>query len=193
MSSRIVKTSLLWVFCSASFVAQASEEAGHHEAASLFSWDMAFKVANFIALVALLHFFAKKPLTRMMGDAALVQRETFEEQAQAVAAAEKKLVEFQEKMKAQEAELALHRQHALAGIEAERKRILAEAEDTARNIEQATQMRIDQSLVRAKADLKAFLAAEATKLAQESIRAEMGPAKQESLMENYAKVVGRLG
>ncbi|MDT8445901.1 MAG: hypothetical protein RRB13_03250 [bacterium] len=158
---------------------------GQAAAGSLFSADMAYKTANFLILLALLHLLAKKPIAKMMRDAAEAKRERFLEQKKAVEAAEADLVAFRQKIEAQEAELASHRKAALAAIEAEKNRIVKEAQDQAANIEKNAQMRIDQALIRAKSDLRSFLAAEASDLAENSLKKSIGAKDQEALIKSY--------
>jgi len=169
----------------------ASEAAGH-EAASLFSWDMAFKTANFIGLLVLLHFFAKKPITRMMSDAAAVQREDFLEQQRLVEAAEGRLEAFKTQMAEQEATLLKNQQHALASIEAQKARIIADAKQQAKSIELSTEQRIQQNLQKAKAELREFLAQEATDLAEGLIKAKLNKAEQSVLFDTYSNKLSQI-
>jgi len=182
----LLTTSLL-----AATSAFASEAAGH-EAASFFSWDMAFKFINFLGLMILLHYFAKKPLTKMMGDAILTKREDFLEQQKLVEAAEARLEAFKTQMAEQEATMLKHQQHALAAIEGEKARIIAEAKAQAKNIETSTELRIQQNLQKAKAELRNFLAQEATDLAEGLIKEKLDKSAHDALFDTYSTKLSQI-
>src|SRR3989339_1660153 len=143
---------------------------------------MLFKALNFLMLLIALHYFAKKPLAKMMRDASLAKKEEFDEKKKAVQAAEERLSMFKKQMIEEEALLAERQKAAQVAIAAEKQKIIADAQAQAQLIEKNTQMRIEQNLNQAKAEIRQFLAEEACKLAEGQIKSSVSAKEQKGLM-----------
>ncbi|OGG96486.1 MAG: hypothetical protein A2508_06735 [Candidatus Lambdaproteobacteria bacterium RIFOXYD12_FULL_49_8] len=146
---------------------------------------MLFKALNFLMLLIALHYFAKKPLAKMMRDASIAKKEEFDEKKKAVQEAEERLRAFKKQMAEEESLLAERNKAAQAAIEAEKNKIIAEAKAHAAMIEKNATMLMEQNLNKAKAEIRQFLAEEACKLAELQIKESVGAKEQKGLMKTY--------
>ena len=143
---------------------------------------MLFKALNFLMLLIALHYFAKKPLAKMMRDASIAKKEEFDEKKKAV---QERLRAFKKQMAEEESLLAERNKAAQAAIEAEKNKIIAEAKAHAAMIEKNATMLMEQNLNKAKAEIRQFLAEEACKLAELQIKESVGAKEQKGLMKTY--------
>ena len=182
MMKKLLLSTLLSLPTAAAFASAGASDGG-----GLLGSDMIFKTINFFTLLILLHFLAKKPLTKMMRDTALAKKDEFDEKKKAVLAAEQRLEDFKQMMAAEELQLAERRKAALKAIEGEKDRIIADAQAQALNIEKAAEQRLEQGLNKVKAQIREFLAEEASKLAEDGVKKAMSAKEQKVLMKTYAE------
>ena len=185
MTSRIIAT--LLVGLSFSSIALASSTGAEHGGPldSLFTATMGWKAGNFILLLALLHFFVKKPLTNVLKASATATKERLEASKREVEAKQAELTEFKAAMVDLEKELEVRKTKAVESIEQEKTRILADAAAQAKHLEDAANKRIDQNITKAKAEIREFLASEAAKHAEDQIKKDLNSSKQQDLMKSY--------
>jgi F-type H+-transporting ATPase subunit b len=179
------KTMIITAFAAGiSGVALAS---GGGEAGSLLSWEMLFKTINFLILLYLLHRFAKKPLAKMLATSAENTKKTLADAKAELADAKQKLDDYKSKLANLEKELDERRQTAFTAIENEKQQLIKDAETQVKKLEEQTRARIEQDILKAKLEIRQFLAYESVKLAEETIAKELGSKEQKALLDNYAK------
>ena len=108
------------------------------------------------------------------------------QEAQAAkAAAEAKFAEYQKKMGDLDNELEKLRATMKVNAEAERTRLVSEAEAAKARIERDTEAMVAQELGRAREQLRGEAAELAVKMAEEILQREMKPADQQHLVADY--------
>lgn len=160
---------------------------------ALLSADMGWKALNFLLLLILLHVFLKKPVNNAFKASATATRDEFELTQKEVLIKEQRLQELQQKMQALEAELSERRADSLKAIEAERRRVLAEAEAQAKQMQVQVEKRIQQTLAQAKNEIRHFMVAEATKLAEEGVKRDIDGPKKQALLDEYNNSITKAG
>lgn len=159
------------------------------EAGSLFSLTMGFKVINFIILLFLLNKFARPAIANMLSNAAKGAKERVDEAEAKLKEAEQKLADYQDKMANLEKDMAKMQEDALAAIESEKEKLVADAKETAGKLEQQAQVRIEQDVLKAKMEIRTYLADESIKLAEKLIAEKVDSKEQKALISNYVKVI----
>jgi F-type H+-transporting ATPase subunit b len=134
------------------------------------------QIVNFVVLLAVLYAVAYKPLVRsLQARSSAIQDQLAEAQA-AREAAQRQLVEFEAKLQTAHAEAQATRERALRDAAELKERLAAEARQEASRLLETAQAEIDQSVRRARADLRAqvgTLAVDiAERLVQRSLRGE---------------------
>jgi len=168
-----------------SFTAYAAS-AGH-ESASLFSSDMMFKTINFAILLFLLYRYVRKPIANMLSGSAENTKKAVDEAKEELAKAKSQLVEYEQKTADLEKELVSREAAAMESIEAEKEKMIADAKLQAQKLEEQSQNRIDQDILKTKNEIREFLVAESVQLAEKIISEEIGNKEQEALVANYVK------
>ena len=155
--------------------------------ASLFSSEMLFKVINFLLLLLILHRFARNPIAKMLSNSAENTKITVDNANEELANAKSRLSEYEAKIVNLEKELATREQTAIAAIEVEKERLISDAKIQSQKLEEQTQNRIEQDILKAKAEIKEFLVNESAQLAEKIIAEQIGSPERKALVENYAK------
>ena len=168
----------------------ASTEGG---GGSLMSMDMLFKAINFLILLILLHIFAKKPLKNMLSTSAKNTKVEFEESKKEVEAIRQELEDYNKKFNNIDQELSESREKILASLEDEKKRNIEETNKLIKTIEKQSELQIEQDILKAKNEIRNFLADESVKLAEKLVTDQMNSSKQDSLMSDYVKVIKKTG
>ena len=159
------------------------------EAGSFFSLTMGFKVINFLILLFLLNKFARPAITNMLSNAAKGAKERVDEAEAKLKEAEHKLADYQNKMANLEKDMAKMQEDALVAIENEKEKMVADAKETAGKIEQQSQARIEQDILKAKMEVRAYLVDESIKLAEKFIAEKVDSKEQKALISDYVKVI----
>ncbi len=162
---------------------------GDGAAGSLLSYEMLFKAINFLLLVFLLNKFAKKPIAKMLSSSAENTKKTIDDAKAELFEAKQQLEDYQSKLANLETELEERRKSALAVIESEKVQMIQDAEDQVKKLEEQSQARIEQDILKAKNEIRDFLVNESVKLAEETIAKEIGSKERKALLENYAKFI----
>jgi len=155
----------------------------------LFSWDMLFKVTNFVIVLILLHIFAKKPITNMLRASAIATKEAAETGKLKVEEAERALVEMKEKISELEDEISQKKEAAIISISKEKEEIIKEAGVAAEKIRIQTQQRIDQEILQAKAKIREYLIEESMKSAESIVSDKVGTKEHEALLNDYSELL----
>lgn len=147
--------------------------------------DFVATVVNFLIWLAIVILLLRKPLTSYLKSRRLAVVEGLEQSKRLREAAEKKHAEYTERLKHLDDELAKLRQEMIQAGEAERDRIIAEAEARAARMRRDAQFVIDQQMKQLKADLTRE-AIEAAILAAEGVLGEQtSGADQQRLADDY--------
>lgn len=152
--------------------------------------DLLWRVMNFTALVALLVFLLKKPLANALNSRRETIRTQLEELEAKRAAAERAYQECEGKLAGLEAEAKSILEEALRQGEAEKARLIAEGERAAGDMKRQAEMAVQHELTSATTRLKAEIAEEAAKAAEELIRQNLQPADEARMIESYLDKVG---
>jgi len=173
------------VLAFASFTAFASPDG--NAGGSLLSAEMAFKAVNFILLLFLLYKFARKPIAKMLSNSAENTKKTIESTKQELAAAKGRLSEYESKIASLEQELKTREDNAMSSIVVEKEKMIADAREQAQKLEEQALNRIEQDVLKAKAEIKAFLVNESIQFAEKLISSEVGKNEHKALVDNYVK------
>lgn len=152
--------------------------------------DFLWKVVNFTVLMALLVFFARKPLARLFREAAQRTLEAMQQGRSDARDAEQQLAEQQRKIENLQAELVRLREEALNEAREESERVLAEARATAERIKEQMRFQVEQEFKKASSDLKRQLADEAVRLAGEQISKQLDDKARQKLAANAIDQLG---
>ena len=153
--------------------------------------DLLWRTTNFAALAFILIFFLKKPFA----DGLRSRRDGIQDQLEALESrkgeAERMYKEAEAKLARLDEEVSSIITEAVKQGEAEKARIIADAERNAGDITRQAEMAVAHELALAKTRLKGEIAEQAVLLAEELIRKNIQPADQSRLVElSLAKVGG---
>jgi len=148
---------------------------------------------NFIALVAILYKYGRKPI----GDMFRQRRETilkrYNELIEKKKEAEARYIELQEKLKNLEKEAKeIYENYVQQGIK-EKERIIAEAEAQAERIKQQAELYIQQEVEKAMAALREEIAEESVKVAEEILKKSITVEDQKKILKDFInEIKGRV-
>ena len=174
-------------------LASSTEHAAGDPFAELLTLDMAFKTANFLALLFLLHLFVKKPLVNAFRSSATATHDELTLTQKDVAHKEAKLAEITAEIAGMTDELEKRKAESLETIKDEKAKIIADAKAQAERIEKAIEKRIAQNLMRAKNELREFIAEQASGQAEANLKEKIGAKEKKSLLDEYSKTLTQAG
>lgn len=171
--------------------AYAEGAAGHNPAIPREKWlDLLWRTTNFAALAFILVFFLKKPFA----DGLSSRRDGIKDQLEAL---ESRKAEAEQMYKEAEAKLARLDDEVNAIIteavkqgEAEKAKIITDAERNAGDIKRQAEMAVAHELALAKTRLKGEIAEQAVLLAEELVKKNIQPADQSRMVELSLDKVG---
>ncbi|MDF1615618.1 ATP synthase F0 subunit B [Desulfurivibrio dismutans] len=153
-------------------------------------WDLFYRVLNFAVLMFILVYFLKKPIVNFFGNRRESIRAEFEELEAKRQEVEQAYKESEAKMAALEGSAQEIVAEAVRQGEAERERILAEAERAAENMKRQAEMAVQHELAVTTARLRADISEEAAKAAEELVRKNLQPADEERMIAGSLDRVG---
>ena len=159
----------------------------------LFTADMAYKTANFLVLLLLLHIFVKRPLTSALRSAAIATKDEFEFTQRQVEDKEAELAKLKAEFEQMITDLETKKTETLAAIAEEKKKILADTHAQAKLIEESAVRRAAQATAKATNDIKNVLVEEATKLAATGVKNKIDKSQKKALLETYEKSLDEAG
>ena len=170
--------------------AEEGHAAGHHGGPLNFAdvlhnpelWTAAL---NFTLLLVLLRRFGKAPLRDFLVGRRKQMEQAINEAAEAKRAAEKKLEEYNGRLAQLDSELAKLRADLVAAGEEDKKRIVAEAEETAHRTKRETEALVDQHAKQLLTDVRHEMVEAAVAAAESLVRQKLAPADQERLADAY--------
>lgn len=152
--------------------------------------DLLWRTTNFAGLVFILVFFLRKPFA----DGLSSRRDGIKDQLEAL---ESRKAEAEQLYKEAEAKLARLDDEVNAIIteavkqgEAEKEKIIADAERNAGDIKRQAEMAVAHEVAEAKARLKGEIAEQAVLLAEELVKKNIQPADQSRMVELSLEKVG---
>lgn len=184
---QILTVMLVLLVCGLAF---ASEAGGGHEYRSELWWDLVWRVLNFTILAVVLYKVLKKPVSTLLTGRQASIKENFNELDAKKAEAEKRYAEYEKKLTTVEQEVKKIAEEYIAQGEAEKKRIIEEAQKAAELIKKQGQFAIEQAMKQARLALNAEVAEFSVKLAEDLIKKNLNEADHKRLIDEYiAKVV----
>lgn len=146
-----------------------------------------FSIVNFAIWLAIIVVILRKPLVAFLSNRRTVVVEGLEESARLKEAAEAKYAEYSERLAHLDEELAKLRKEMIQAGEAERDRIIAEAESRAARMRKDAQFLIDQQMKQLRVDLTREAIEAAVAAAEEMLRKETAGGDHTRLADDYLK------
>jgi F0F1-type ATP synthase membrane subunit b/b' len=168
--------------------AALASEGGGHAPMKLedILWEMGIKVLD-VGIIAFLAFkYLSKPIAQARAGRSEAVRAAVEEATAGRREAEARLAEFQKKAAGLEAEIDALRAQAGADMERERTLLIEEGRTAAERVAQHARETIRQEIVKARSELHREAALLAVQLATANVKAQMTPADQQRILDEYA-------
>jgi F-type H+-transporting ATPase subunit b len=144
-------------------------------------------VLNFSLLMFLLVKFGRKPIREFLGSRRGEMERAINEAAEAKAKAEAKLKEYTDRLGQLDAEMAKLKADLTAAAEEDKKRTVAEAEETARRMKIETEALIDQHAKALSAQVRRELVDGAIATAERLLREQITAADQQQLANEFRR------
>ena len=168
--------------------ASSSAEGGSLSPAKL--KDLLWRTLNFAVLLIVLIKVLSKPLANGLRARQQSIKEQFTDLEERKADADKAYQIYEEKLASIDQEVSDIIQAAVAQGEAEKERIIEEANRAAGDIKRQAEMAIQHELTQAKLQLREVVANQAVMMAEELIRKNLQETDQVKLIEDYLAKVG---
>lgn len=176
-------------------LAQASGGEGGHGGGSIptAKWlDLLWRTTNFIGLVIILVWALKKPFAHGLQGRRQAIIDKFADLEAQKGEAERVYREYEARLTKIDAEVEAIVSAAVKQGEAEKERILAEAERAAGDLRRQAEMAIQHELAEARLRLRSEVAEQAVRLAEELIKRNLQDADQNRMVEDYLDKVGAI-
>ncbi|MBI13609.1 MAG: hypothetical protein CL934_11525 [Deltaproteobacteria bacterium] len=164
---------------SANFVSAA--ESGESSSSLDFLW----KVINFVVLIAILYWFAKKPVASAMKSSAENAKNQLDEARRAETKAIEEMKKMRETISELENETVATLEKAREEAQTEKDRILEEGKREIERMRKQAQFSIEQEYRKAEFQLRQWFASESIKLAEENVKQKMTSTRQNKLVKEY--------
>ena len=193
--SKVFTISLTFIIVVAiAAIAYASGEAeGAHHGGSLSPAklkDLLWRVLNFAVLLAILIKLLSKPIANGLRARQQSIKEQFADLEERKAEADSAYQTYEKKLESIDQEIQEIVQAAVAQGEAEKERIINDANRAAEDIKRQAEMAVQHELAEAKLKLREEVANQAVAMAEELIRKNLQEADQVKLIEDYLAKVG---
>jgi len=152
--------------------------------------DLLWRTLNFAVLLAVLIKVLAKPVANGLRARQQSIKEQFSDLEERKAEADKAYKTYEEKLASIDQEVSDIIQSAIAQGEAEKERIINDANRAAEDIKRQAEMAIQHELAEAKLRLREEVANQAVVMAEELIRKNLQEADQVKLIEDYLAKVG---
>jgi len=178
----------LLLFCAAAAQASSGESGIPHE-----KWmDLLWRTLNFAGLLVILILALKKPIANGLNGRQRAIGEKFADLEAQKAEAERIYREYEAKLVKIDEEVQLIISGAVSQGEAEKARIIAEANRAAGDIQRQAEMAIQHELAEAKLRLRGEIAEQAVRMAEDLIKLNLKEADQARMVEDYLEKVGAI-
>jgi F-type H+-transporting ATPase subunit b len=164
--------------------ALAAEE---HEGTSSFkkTWMKVWEILNFLILAFLLFKFLKDPVKNFFKERAQIFQQQIEEAEGASVEAESEFKELENRFELLDEEIQQLRHVITEQGERERDKIISDAKQTAEYMLEKAKVEADRVMREAIIKLRREVTNEAVRLAEESIKKEIGKKDHERLVDDY--------
>ena len=178
----VIKLSALSIFILLSFISLVFAAQSEDSSAGL---DFLWKVINFVVLIAIIYWFARKPVGSTMNSSAEYAKNQLDEARRAESKAIEEMKKMREKISELENETVAALEKAREEAETEKERILEEGKHEIERMRKQAQFSIEQEYRKAEFQLRQWFAAESLKLAEEKVKQKMTSARQNKLVKEY--------
>lgn len=144
-----------------------------------------WKIINFIILAVGVYIAWIKGIKPMLEKRGQDIKKAMDEAREAKEAADKKALEYREKLSLLERKIAEIREELTREGEAEKERIMKDAEDAAQRVREQAKLSADHELKKARAEIRAEVGELAVKMAEEILSRELKPEDQQRLVKDY--------
>lgn len=151
---------------------------------------LVWRIIVFVVFAFILYKLLKEPLLNFLSSRSEEIKKSIEDAEKAKIEAESELQNYKSKLEHMNKELEDMKSKAIKSAEAEKQRILEEAEKSILKLKMAAESMIESDLNRAKEELKKETFLLALKLAEENLTTKLPKDKQLELMKNYIKKIG---
>jgi len=160
---------------------------GGHEAVAPKGWVATdtYKVLNFLVLVGVLFYIARKPVAHFFSSRVKGIQEQLADLEQKKVAAQKSLADYEKKLSDLSKESERIVQDYVRQGEDAKKRILAEAEAQAIKLEESAKRNIEQEFKAAKSRLQQEIAEKALAQAEMLVKVSIASEDQDRLVDEY--------
>ena len=172
---------LTWIFLFGNISFVIAAESGD----SSTSLDFLWKVINFVMLIAIIYWFARKPVGSAMNSSAENAKNQLDEARRAESKAIEEMKKMREKISELENETVAALEKAREEAETEKERILEEGKHEIERMRKQAQFSIEQEYRKAEFQLRQWFAAESLKLAEENVKQKMTSTRQNKLVQEY--------
>jgi F-type H+-transporting ATPase subunit b len=153
-------------------------------------WDLLWRVLNFAVLLIVLIKVLAKPIANGLRARQQSIKDNFTDLEERKAEADSAYQTYEEKLASIDQEISDIIQSAVAQGEAEKERIISEANRAAEDIKKQAEMAIQHELAEAKLQLREEVANQAVVMAEELIKKNLQDTDQVKLIEDYLAKVG---
>ncbi len=153
-------------------------------------WDLLWRVMNFAVLLIVLIKVLAKPIANGLRARQQSIKDNFTDLEERKAEADSAYQTYEEKLASIDQEISDIVQSAIAQGEAEKERIISDANRAAEDIKRQAEMAIQHELTEAKLTLREEVANQAVVMAEELIRKNLQDTDQVKLIEDYLAKVG---
>lgn len=153
-------------------------------AASHAAGDLLYLSSNFVLLLAVLTYFARKPIIAFFSDRRSAIQRDIDAASELLGLAEGSNAQIERKLLELDQELERIRTTARERAESEREQILADAEASAERIRNDARAAVDQEVFRAREQLRKEAADLAVELAADQLRSQVTDADRGRLMND---------
>ena len=153
-------------------------------------WDLLWRVLNFAVLLIVLIKALAKPIANGLRARQQSIKDNFTDLEERKAEADSAYQAYEEKLASIDQEISDIIQSAVAQGEAEKERIISEANRAAEDIKKQAEMAIQHELTEAKLQLREEVANQAVVMAEELIKKNLQDTDQVKLIEDYLAKVG---
>ena len=155
------------------------------EGASTSSLDFVWKVVNLLILIAIIYWFARKPVSSALRNSAGNARNQLEESRRMEEKSMTQMKQMREKLTGLEKETNAMVKKAKQEASAEKDRIIEEGKKEIESMRDQARFSIEQEYRKAEYRLRQWLAAESVKLAEQKLKQEMSGTRQNKLVKEY--------
>lgn len=153
---------------------------------------LVWRIIVFVVFVFILYKLLKGPLLNALDKRTDDIKSALENAVKAKEEAQKELTEYKSKLSSMNKELEEMKERAFKAAEAEKAKIIADAEVAVARLKEFSESLIASDVARAKTELKNYAFSLAKQLAEEKLKTNLDVNKHEAIVFNYIKKIGEL-